>query len=104
MRRSLFLILVVASFLAMPGLVQAQSDGTNRLSLEALTAPQPGDGRGGGYARSHSYHPASHARVYGHRGYNRRGYTHRHSYSYHKPSRHRPSHRYGYHPSNSRYR
>ncbi len=52
MRRLLCLVLLAAS-LFVPGPAQAQSDPGNRLSLEALTAPQPGDGQG--YRSRRSY-------------------------------------------------
>ena len=49
MRRSLFLALLAATLLASPAPVRAQASGdpANKLSLEALTAPQPGDGQHG---------------------------------------------------------
>ena len=79
MRHVLFLALLLASALPLPG--QAQ-EGGDRLSLEALTATPPG----GGEAR-HGYAQHSYAR----RSLTRHGYTRR-SYGrravYHGPGRH----------------
>ena len=107
MRRYLLLVLLSGSLLAPAAPAFAQADPGDRLSLEALTAPQPGDGQ--------AHHPRSRAYAgsssYGHGGYGHGApLTRRHNNArsyYHQPHYHgsgsghhaRPYHHhyYGHH-------